>query len=67
MPVDLLCLQRELDRLLGRVLDFGSFRGWRVEHVPRSYLLWCVQSVPLRPELRRSILKVLSRPIPVKP
>lgn len=54
-------LKRELDRVEGRVIDFGSYAGWRVEAVPRDYLAWCLHAVPLRLELRRTICRVLSR------
>jgi hypothetical protein len=63
MMSDLTYLKKELDRVEGRVIDFGSFAGCRVEAVPRDYLAWCLCSVPLRPELFRSILRVLSRPV----
>lgn len=63
MMSDLTYLKKELDRVEGRVIDFGSFAGCRVETVPRDYLAWCLCSVPLRPELLRSILRVLSRPV----
>lgn len=61
MSDDWTYLERELDRIEGRTIDFGTFIGWRVEQVPRDYLAWCLCSVPLRPELRRSILRALSR------
>ena len=57
-------LKWELDRVEGRVFDFGTFAGWRVEQVgrvDRRYLLWCLDAVPLRAELRRTILRVLAR------
>lgn len=55
-------LRKELDRVEGRVMDFGWFAGWRVEQVNRvnrSYLFWCLEAVPMRAELRRTILRVL--------
>jgi hypothetical protein len=33
MNDDWLQLKRELDRVDGRIFDFGSFSGWRVEQV----------------------------------
>lgn len=64
MSDDWTYLKRELDRVEGRVLDFGFFAGWRVEQVGRvnrGYLAWCLAAVPLRTELRRTILRVLTR------
>ena len=63
MNDDLIWLRKELDRVEGRVLDFGCFSGWRVEHVcgvNRRYLRWYLSTVPLRPEVRKTILRVLS-------
>jgi hypothetical protein len=60
-------LRNELDRVEGRVMDFGWFAGWRVEQVNlvnRGYLFWCLDTVPMRAELRRTILRVLSSPTP---
>ncbi len=56
-------LRKVLDRLLGRVLDFGCFSGWSVEAVPRDYLAWCLNAIPLRAEVRTSIRRVLDRPV----
>jgi hypothetical protein len=56
-------LRHELDRVEGRIFDFGAFSGWPVEQVGRvnrGYLLWCLQEIPLRHELRRTILRVLA-------
>jgi hypothetical protein len=61
MNEDWLSLKKELDRLEGRVLDFGSFSGCRIESVPHDYLLWCLAAVPLRAEVRRTVLRVLAR------
>jgi len=36
----------------------------RVGLVNRGYLYWCLEAVPLHPELRRTILRVLTRPAP---
>ncbi len=61
---DIDVLRKELDRVEGRVFDFGSFRGWTVENVARvnpSYLYWCLETVSLRPALARSILRVLAQ------
>lgn len=58
-------LKKELDRVEGRVIDFGAYAGWRVEQVGRvnrGYLFWCLDALPLRAELRQTILRVLSRP-----
>ena len=65
MNTDWLYLKKELDRVEGRVIDFGSYAGWpvqRVVQIDRGYLFWCLRSVPLRPELHRSILRTLARP-----
>jgi hypothetical protein len=67
MDDDWTYLKRELDRVEGRVFDFGTFAGWRVEQVgrvDRRYLLWCLDAVPLRHELRQAILGILDRPAP---
>jgi hypothetical protein len=58
-------LKRELDRVEGRTFRFGTYDGWSVERVGvvnRDYLFWCLEAVPMRAELRRTILRVLSRP-----
>jgi hypothetical protein len=55
-------LKRELDRVEGRTFRFGTYDGWTVERVnlvDRRYLFWCLETVPLRDELRRTILRVL--------
>src|SRR4051812_23383838 len=74
MNDDWMKLKHELDRLEGRILDFGSFFGWRVEqvcNVNRGYLFWCLEAAPLRHELRKTILRVLAdssaRPRPRRP
>ncbi len=57
-------LKRELDRVEGRTFQFGTYYGWSVEQVGRvnrSYLFWCLDAVPLRAELRRTILRFLGR------
>jgi hypothetical protein len=57
-------LKRELDRVEGRTFRFGTYDGWSVERVnlvDRRYLFWCLEAVPLRDELRRTILRVLVR------
>ncbi len=67
MEDDMMFFRRELNRLEGRVLDFGSYAGWLVEEVGRvnrPYLVWCLDAVPLRPEVRNTILRVLTRSPP---
>jgi hypothetical protein len=57
-------LRRELDRVEGRTFRFGTYDGWtveRVSRVDRRYLFWCLEAVPLRDELRRTIIRVLVR------
>lgn len=64
MSSDWLYLKRELDRVEGRVIDFGTYAGWPVERVgqvDRGYLIWCLRNLPLRSELYRSILRTLTR------
>ena len=65
MNSEWLHLKEELDRVEGRILDFGTYDGWAVQQVgrvDRGYLLWCLRSLPLRYELRRSIVRTLTRP-----
>lgn len=64
MKDDWTYLQKKLDRLDGNRMTFGSFKGWRVEAIPRDYLLWCLEAVPLRHELRRTIRRVLAGTAP---
>lgn len=57
-------LKEELDRIEERKLRFGTYNGFDVEQVARmnpAYLIWCLREIPLRPELRRSMLRALSR------
>lgn len=61
---DLSILKKELDRVEGRVFDFGTYRGWTVEKVGRvnpSYLYWCVLNLKLRPDLTDAILHAMRR------
>ncbi|VTT96347.1 unnamed protein product [Gemmataceae bacterium] len=57
-------LRRELDRVEGRVFDFGMYRGWTVERVSRvdpAYIYWCGLNVRMRPALANAVLKAMRR------
>jgi hypothetical protein len=36
------------------ILNFGKFKGWRVDEVPLSYLTWLFESLTGKPELREA-------------
>lgn len=57
-------LKRELDRVEGKIFDFGRYEGWSVEKVSRvnpGYLYWCGLNVKMRPDLTNAVLHAMRR------
>lgn len=57
-------LRKELERVEGKVFDFGKYKGWTVEQVRRvepTYLYWCVLNLKLRPDLANTVLHAMRR------